>query len=304
MDFNILNNIQPYVRWVKIEKKDFLSGNWIDYDNSFTFIASGSAIFIINGERYTVKSGDVVILTPGLQHIIRSDKNHKFRQYILHFDLFKHNEDNYPYNNCGFIKNRLRIVSKEEMSLKEFPSVIRLDEYTANEIRRIFLIMHKEYNEKRTGYQGMMQGMLLEMLCYTYRSLTEADKSIKENSIKSWSSIQQIIEIIHLQYADANLSIGKIAEIIGFTPNYLSNLFKKNLGITIYDYLTFVRIDAGKQFLYQSGLNISQIAEKCGFSSIYSFSRAFRRETKKSPSQYAHNISIPTTQTRYYDSHI
>ena len=45
------------------------------------------------------------------------------------------------------------------------------------------------------------------------------------------------------------------------------------------------RIECAKQLLIQGTLPISDIATKCGYRSASDFSRAFKRETKTSPSQ-------------------
>ena len=47
------------------------------------------------------------------------------------------------------------------------------------------------------------------------------------------------------------------------------------------------KIDIAKQLLREDNLNISQIAERLGFSSVHYFSRTFREISGKTPSEYA-----------------
>lgn len=292
-NFDWIEHIDPYVRWVKIDKSVSLTGKWIDYDNVFTFIASGSATFILNGESYTVLEGDVVICPPGLRHIITSDKSKPFTEFIFHFDLFRRNSENYSIKGNRIPEGTVRRVAEDEMMLARLPMVIRPPDEISERIRRHFLTLFIEYNEKRSCAQSiLMQAYVKAMLLISYSCTLEKDAVAQESIVYSWNSIQRIVEIIQNRYHHPRLSIQSIADIVGFSPNYISTLVKNNLGVTIHEYLTFVRIEAAKQMLYESSKNITQISEYCGFSSVYAFSRSFKRETGLSPSQYAHKISV------------
>jgi AraC-like DNA-binding protein len=68
--------------------------------------------------------------------------------------------------------------------------------------------------------------------------------------------------------------------------NYLNILFKREMGITLYKYLTNVRMEHAKHLLEQGRRNIVGIAETIGYPNSNSFSRAFRRYTGMAPSRY------------------
>lgn len=92
-----------------------------------------------------------------------------------------------------------------------------------------------------------------------------------------------------LSYIDAhcneNLTLDKISSRAGFSKYHFDRVFKKYTGITYYEYLSSKRIYNAKELL-EAGMPISEIAAKTGFKSLTSFSRAFKKNTGISPSEY------------------
>ena len=82
-----------------------------------------------------------------------------------------------------------------------------------------------------------------------------------------------------------DLSLTEVAEYVGITASYLSNLFSKQVGMKFVDYLNEVRID----HLYLSAAELSEnyeIAYKVGFRDEKYFSKVFRRVMDMTPSEY------------------
>jgi two-component system, response regulator YesN len=90
------------------------------------------------------------------------------------------------------------------------------------------------------------------------------------------SLISRAVAYISANYASP-LSYKDVAREVGISPSYFMNLFKKETGATFVDYLTAVRIDAAKEMLVTSDLNITQIAFDVGFNSSNYFSSTFRK---------------------------
>ena len=76
---------------------------------------------------------------------------------------------------------------------------------------------------------------------------------------------------------------------IGYDYAYISKFFKRRVGISFRQYVNNLRIKESKSLL-RSGKSIEQILESCGFSSLRSFDRVFRKETGITPSDYRKNI--------------
>ena len=89
------------------------------------------------------------------------------------------------------------------------------------------------------------------------------------------------------QLSDPNLCNGQLAEVLGISEVYLRKLFLSRFGTTPRQYILDARIAGAKQLLTDTGLSVTAIAEKCGFSGVYHFCRAFKAKTGLTPTQYA-----------------
>ena len=78
----------------------------------------------------------------------------------------------------------------------------------------------------------------------------------------------------------------EVAEYVGLTPTYLSTLFKKQVGKSLVEYLTHVRIQNAKQLLVDRNRNISDIADEVGFVDEKYFIKRFKRVTGLTPNEY------------------
>lgn len=79
-------------------------------------------------------------------------------------------------------------------------------------------------------------------------------------------------------------SVEAVAAIAGTNANYLSDLFKKHVGVSPMRYLWNRRVDAGVQLLQTTTLTIDEISYRCGFQSAAHFSRRVRERKGIPPS--------------------
>ena len=83
-----------------------------------------------------------------------------------------------------------------------------------------------------------------------------------------------------------DMSLASIAKNIGISVFYMSHIFKKHTGMTVVEYRTVRRIEKAKNLLCTTGLSVTEIAFKCGFSSQGYFSERFTRICGISPTKY------------------
>ena len=88
------------------------------------------------------------------------------------------------------------------------------------------------------------------------------------------------------------ISLESISAEIGYHPNYISTMVKKDLSIHTNELLAFIRIQKAAEFLYYSDFSITEIYQQTGFVNNSHFSRLFKKMVGVSPSQYRR--SYPT----------
>ncbi|MBT2770848.1 helix-turn-helix domain-containing protein [Halomonas sp. ISL-60] len=98
--------------------------------------------------------------------------------------------------------------------------------------------------------------------------------------------VNETIGYIHERYADANLTVYRIAEQMGKPEKYISQLFKEHTGENLSDYVEVVRINKAAELLRESQQTIDEIALTTGYNSAHSFRRAFKRVRGVLPSAF------------------
>ncbi len=96
----------------------------------------------------------------------------------------------------------------------------------------------------------------------------------------------QILSFIQSNYKNPRLGAQMLCDRFRISRTYLSVLIKKATGQGLVDLLHSYRVEAAKDLLRGTRLNIEQIAQQVGFSNRYSLIRAFRTYTGTTPSEY------------------
>jgi len=76
------------------------------------------------------------------------------------------------------------------------------------------------------------------------------------------------------------------AEQLNLSPNYLSDLLKKETGKNAQDHIHSKVIDTAKNMLLSTNESVSQIAYQLGFEYPQYFSKVFKKKTRQSPAAY------------------
>ena len=87
-----------------------------------------------------------------------------------------------------------------------------------------------------------------------------------------------------------DISLNKMAEVVGINPFYLSHLFRKELGISFLEYLTSVRISIAKKLLQQTNLSILEVCLEVGYQDPSNFAKIFRKKEGIRPTEYRKNL--------------
>ncbi|WP_177187254.1 AraC family transcriptional regulator [Oscillibacter sp. PC13] len=90
-----------------------------------------------------------------------------------------------------------------------------------------------------------------------------------------------------------SISVEEAARQAGVSRSCLYRAFRAEFGCSPSAYLTRYRIQRACQLLRYSGLSVGEVAASVGFEDRLYFSRAFRRETGYSPTEYRNGRQLP-----------
>jgi two-component system, response regulator YesN len=101
--------------------------------------------------------------------------------------------------------------------------------------------------------------------------------------------INDILKIIEENYSK-NITITDISKEIFLSYNYISIIFKREIGESFTDYLAKYRLEKAKQMLKESNLKVYQISNMVGYNNISHFCSIFKSFYGVSPSEFREKI--------------
>lgn len=143
-------------------------------------------------------------------------------------------------------------------------------------VGRIVKNMEREYAECHTGHMEMLR-------CYLTQVLVHATRAC-ETRIPH-EAVTKVMEHLKLHYTDS-LSLDTLSRLTGYTPQYLSNLFSSEVGISIQGFLQRIRMEEACKLLINTNLSVVEVAAAVGYQDARHFAKVFRRYHTISPREY------------------
>lgn len=188
-------------------------------------------------------------------------------------------------------ENLYRQIDNEPDSISSVCSFLKNQQYVnisdvQNLLYRIYIRMLKRANTEE---------MPIPQKDFYLLSLNHVTVLLEQDStrIRILHSIRtedfRILEIARYvlnHFDNYDLSIDMIARQFGFTPNYLSTLFKQKTGQTLNNFIIYTRVEIAKNLLLYTSLKIYEICERVGIHDPNYFSDLFKRTVSVSPTVF------------------
>ena len=151
-----------------------------------------------------------------------------------------------------------------------------------------------DFSHAPLGSTQLMQGYLAEFLFSLIRSNHTASVTPLEATRDSRQMAENALVNSLSYYMQDNLdqtpSLSTLCECFCIGRTYLCQIFRAVTGDSPIDYWISLKIREAKRLIREGNMNITQIAEALGYSSIHHFSRMFKRVTGLSPTAYKGTI--------------
>ena len=224
------------------------------------YIQEGTGIFVADGEDVPFEPGMFFMLAPGVTHGLRQV-----------------DADNSGY--AQLVEMKFVVFDQElDGSLRSFPAVNQGSDELFRAYYQIFLeaIQKDFYYEKRVPC--LFEAWLYQMLQGRRRGGKTKVKDENNPSVR-------VKRYIDEHYAE-DISLDELAEVIGYSKSYLCQIFREETGTTINAYLNDVRINHALNLLMNPMLNVAEVGEKCGYNSVYYFTKAFKKAMGVPPGSF------------------
>lgn len=169
-------------------------------------------------------------------------------------------------------------------------NVLVLSGYTDFEYtRKAIQLGVYDYLEKPVDDEELLKvcSTLAEKIREEHKSEKQEDGAFRINLPTGFHNhqISCIVTYIKENY-EKPIGLADAAEYIRLSENHLSTLFKEVTGINFLQYLNGYRLNMAIDMMKEGGVNISEIAPKCGFQNPGYFAKIFKRYFGMTPTQF------------------
>ncbi len=233
-----------------------------------TIITAGSGSVYTNGVKCPVKRGDIYLSYPCDVHKIESDAKDPLKYDFFSFSVL------------------------DKALATEFGKIVQThyppDARTFQDERIQTLIQNaiREFDSEKFGRHSLLDAIFTQVLVYLVRKFQGIPQPDKFDTVKESEAFCYRI----MNYVDTHIysmkNLSEISEVMGYSFGYITALFKKVTSHTLSQYYNERKFETARLLVVEQRLKISEIAELLNYSSVYAFSKAFRKWFGYSPREY------------------
>lgn len=233
-------------------------------------LVSGSGSYYIEGQRYLIQSGDVVLVGSRSVHRPELDAAVRYERIIFYISPEYLERESTP--DCNL----------QSLFSGEHGHVLRLKDAQRSAVFQLAASMEKDLQSNLFGREIVVSAGMLRLLVEIGRSmLAEEDDCLPSPLVPR---NERILEI--MRYLDENLeediNLDSLAETFFISKYHMMRLFRRETGMTIFLYLTQKKLLLARE-LIAGGMRATDACYRCGFRSYSSFTRAYARHFGTTP---------------------
>lgn len=257
MNYDFLNNTVVTVDYFNHR---ICNANWeieevvMDFVD-ISYVISGQAEYYINGTKHIVSSGDLLCIPYGSRRSATCSPDTLMELYS--------------------INGKIRNIDGKDFELP-LPLICNIGLH--RDILDLYSNLKTVWTLKDPGYILRARGLYLMILQRFFQIIIfQKDTSIMDTRIK------KTLHYMSNHYNEP-LTVQKMAEMSNLSNMYFGNLFKTETGMSFKNFLTLIRMNRAEEMLYSGEYKIHEVADACGFSDVFYFSRIFKKNRGVAPS--------------------
>lgn len=238
------------------------------------YFISGSGHAKIEGKHYSLRQGDMIILSPSEWYQCMVDDTSYHERIVLHVSesILQH----FP---CEATDLLAPFYQREKGNGNHLSAEI-LEEYGIHALLRSLLALAPAYDAV-SNILAICK--ITELLAYLNQIL---QMHIPDTS--SQARINPLIGdvLIYLNaHFDEEFTTDDIARIFSINKSYLSHLFHENVGTSLWNYVILLRLQRFNDLLQSDG-SLEELCYQVGFRNYANFFRLYKKHMGMTPSQY------------------
>ena len=234
----------------------------------------GDGTLILDEEKIRFGSDKFSVIPKNYPHHTASDEGTISRWEYLFIDVDNFIHDIY-HDNPIFADDIIKRINKQAffVDAEEYPEAAHMILDICNEMRN-----------KQEFYVETVRGILHSLLMHIARINKNPEDKVR-NQMPSMMQIATALDYISRHYNE-ELTIGELARISHLSETHFRRVFEKSMSMTPGDYINLVRVQMACEYMKKNNHSMETVAEKCGFRTVSTFNRNFKKIIGISPYQW------------------
>nr|WP_294693895.1 AraC family transcriptional regulator [uncultured Blautia sp.] len=268
-------NEQFRIFHIKDQTSKEFTYHYHDFHKVVIFI-SGKAAYHIEGKAYQLKPWDILLVNRHAIHRPEIDHSVPYERFILWI------QNDIPWQEL------LKCFQKAN---DRSYNLVRLNSALQEKMKDILFELENSAKSDEYGREILTQSLFLQFMVYLNRIFLEKQYIFDKKSYTFDSQIANILQYINHNLKE-DLSVEALSAKYYVSKYHLMRKFKEETGYTLHNYIVNKRLLMART-LISNGMPVTKAAQESGFAEYSTFSRAYRKQFKTTPSEELPHYSNP-----------
>ncbi len=151
---------------------------------------------------------------------------------------------------------------------------------SVNFLKKCIRKIDDEMVVKQIGYEKIISGCITEAMIEMHRFCVR--QGYDEAAARQLETVRELL----LRHPERQWTLAEMAGLSGYSVSRFCTLYVQKYNRSPKADLLEIRMELARQLLSYTELSVTEIAERCGFKSIYYFSKYFKQTVGVAPSEY------------------
>ncbi|MBO7251474.1 MAG: helix-turn-helix transcriptional regulator [Oscillospiraceae bacterium] len=245
----------------------------------FTKVQKGGLYYDIDQNRYELKEGDILLISPDTLHAAhqREDMQAATTSVVFHLRLAGLDQED--------ICTRRFIQPLRQGKLQISPIVTEQDPWY-DRINSCFQQMWACREVQMPCRELVFKEQVFRLIRYLWELSSGAETQLPRKTLRVYEDkLKLALAYIQEHYAES-ITIAHLAQLCGFSQVHFMNIFKAAVGCTCIEYLVEFRLARAALDLQETDHAVTRVALDAGFQNTSYFNRAFKSQYGLTPTAY------------------
>ena len=252
----------------EVRNQDIENGAYHSTYEIFYQMAGGTQ-FRFPRSQWVLKEGELGIIPVGVPHAEEVIQPEHFKTLVI----------------CN-ISNKYYFLGGRALQREGTPIYAEsMGSYLLNDFPTVFNLLEECRN---LASQARTRTFTYPLLSVVFQLLIQSlnGRSMSTDTLYSSEIVNAASYMIRERFSQSNLNVQAMSEHIKCSPNYLSTLFRKEVGQTISQVLLQTRLTEAQQLICRTKLSVLQVGRHCGFMDSSYFIKQFKLRFGSTPKEY------------------